>query len=61
MFDREALDERPGAVPEIRADGDSVIYYLDVSSEGARLVIRCEPTGAVRASIAMARDPQKPT
>ena len=34
-----------GAVPEIRADGDSVIFCLEVPSEHARLIIRCNPDG----------------
>ena len=46
--ERKALDERPGAVPEIRADGDSVIFYLDVPAEHARLIIRCNPDGTIR-------------
>lgn len=52
MFDRRTLDERPGSVPDIHMDGESVIFVLDVRSERARLVIRCEPDGNVRASIA---------
>ena len=49
--ERKATDQQPGAVPEIRADGDSVIFCLDVPSEHARLIIRCDPDGAVRMSI----------
>ena len=45
------FDERPGPVPEIRAEGDSVIFCLDVTSEQARLILRCDPDGSVRASI----------
>ncbi len=49
--ERKTLDRRPGAVPEIRTDDDSVIFYLDVASEHARLIIRCNPDGTVAASI----------
>ncbi len=52
MLDRRTLDQRPGSVPDIRMEGDSVGFVLDVTSEHARLVIRCAPDGSVRASIA---------
>jgi hypothetical protein len=45
------LDERPGAVPDIRADGDSVIYVIGIPGEAARLLLRCDPDGALRASL----------
>jgi hypothetical protein len=50
--ERKTLDQRPGGVPEIRADGDSVIFCLDVPSQHGRLMIRCDPDGTVAASIA---------
>ena len=46
------LDERPGAVPDIRAVGDSVIYLIDIPSEGAQLKIRCDPDGAIHIALA---------
>ena len=49
--ERRTLDERPGAVPEIRADGDAVLFCLRVYATQAQLIIRCEPDGTVRASI----------
>lgn len=49
--ERKTLDQRPGALPEIRADGDIVIFCLNVPSEHARLIIRCNPDGTVVASI----------
>jgi len=49
--ERKTLDQRPGAVPEIRADGDVVFYCLDVRTEHARLIIRCDPNGNVSASL----------
>lgn len=45
------LDTRPGSVPDIRADGDSVIYLIDIPGEGAQLVIRCNPDGAIHAAL----------
>ena len=51
MFDKKP-DERPGPVPDIRADGDSVILVMAVRSEDAELIIRCDPDGAIRASLA---------
>jgi hypothetical protein len=50
MFDKK-IDERPGTVPDIRAEGDSVIYFIEIPSEGAQLIIRCDPDGAIRASV----------
>jgi hypothetical protein len=50
MFDKK-LDERPGSVPDIRADGDSVIYLVDISGERAQLILRCCPTGAIYAAL----------
>lgn len=53
MTPRKKTDQRPGDVPEIRAVGDSVVYLFDVTGierEG-RLVIRCDPDGAIRVSI----------
>ena len=51
MLDRRTFDRRPGPVPDIRMDGESVIFVIDVMSEHARLIIRCDPDGSVRASL----------
>jgi len=50
---RTPIDERPGPLPEIRAEGDSVTYALplDRIAPGIRLVIRCNVDGSVWASI----------
>jgi hypothetical protein len=42
-----------GALPEIRLQGESVVFYLDIaSSHGAsRLVLRCDADGSVWASV----------
>ncbi|HEY8534956.1 MAG TPA: hypothetical protein VIL25_00850 [Vicinamibacterales bacterium] len=44
---------RPAPLPDIRADGDSVIFNLDVAGawRGARLVLRCDASGEVWASL----------
>jgi hypothetical protein len=52
--ERKTLDERPGAVPEIRADGDAVLFCLRVWTTDARLILRCAPDGTVSASIEFA-------
>jgi hypothetical protein len=51
VADRGAADERPGPVPDIRIKGDSVVFYLDLPREHGRLVVRCDPDGALRASL----------
>jgi hypothetical protein len=50
---RKTLDQRPGSVPDIRADGDSVTFHFLIAGvdRDARLLIRCEADGTVRASI----------
>ena len=49
--ERKTLDQRPGALPEIVVDGDSVVFHLAVRPEHARLIIRCNPDGTVCAAI----------
>jgi hypothetical protein len=53
MSARKTMDQRPGSTPEIRADGDSVTFRLDIAgvNPGARLVLRCDPDGTVWASM----------
>jgi hypothetical protein len=50
---RKTFDQRPGSVPEIRADGDSVTFHFDIAGvdHHPRLIIRCDPDGTVQASI----------
>jgi hypothetical protein len=38
-------------VPEILTVGDSVTFCLNVPSEEARLLIRCDPDGTITASL----------
>jgi hypothetical protein len=49
MAARKALDRRPGPLPEIQMDGDSVTYGFDL--DGSRLQIRCDARGDVYAAI----------
>jgi len=48
-----APTRQSGALPEIRLQGDSVVFYLDIATgrNGARLVLRCDADGQVWASI----------
>ncbi len=53
MATRKTCDQRPGPVPEIRADGDSVLFQFNVTGlrRESRLIVRCDPNGNVTASI----------
>jgi hypothetical protein len=51
-----ALDRRPGSLPEISTEGDSIIFEIAVLSNhrippGARLLVRCDQAGNVLARI----------
>jgi hypothetical protein len=54
MSARRALDRQAGPVPEIRVEGDSVTFRLDIAGTGRlrRLVLRCDEKGNVWASVA---------
>jgi hypothetical protein len=59
-FHSDRLPRRPqraqatqsGALPEIRLEGESVVFYIDVATAGGggRLVLRCDADGNVWAS-----------
>lgn len=51
-------DKRPGPLPDIRPDNDSIVYSLEIPGEQARLIIRCDPGGNVTASLAPIQPPQ---
>jgi hypothetical protein len=55
-----AIDQRPGPLPEIRADGDNVTFALPLNEveEGLRLMLRCDVDGNVWASIKADDDSQ---
>ena len=59
-FERKTLDRQPGPVPEIRVVGDSVIFLLDVPTQRAQLVIRCNPDGSVDSSIDFGQGDSQP-
>ena len=50
---RRSLDGEAGAVPEIRLEGDSVTFHLDIAGtpQCVRLIIRCQRDGRVSAAI----------
>ena len=53
MAARKAVDRRPGPLPDIQMDGDSVIFTFDlVDPLDSRLVVRCDGHGDVYACIA---------
>jgi hypothetical protein len=56
---QEEVTRSAGALPEIRLEGDSVVFYLDIlpeidsaapASGPSRLVLRCTPDGNVWAA-----------
>jgi hypothetical protein len=51
MAARKALDRRPGPLPDIQTDGDSVTFAFDLQDPSARLIVRCDARGEVFASI----------
>jgi hypothetical protein len=53
MAARKTHDRRPGPLPEIHADGDSVTFSLPIPevADGVRLILRCDAAGEVWASI----------
>jgi len=58
---RRSPDQRAGPLPEIRVDGETVTFHLDVAgvAENVRLTIRCDGDGEVWVSLTPkhARDP----
>jgi hypothetical protein len=54
MGPRRLLDRQAGQVPEIRVEGDSVTFCLEIAGTGKsrRLVLRCDADGNVWASVA---------
>ena len=47
------MTAQSGALPEIRLEGESVVFYLDIAtaSGASRLVLRCDADGNVWACI----------
>lgn len=59
MAVRRTLDRQPGAVPEVRREGDSITFVLEVAGapERLKLVLRCTQTD-IFASVMNLPDPQ---
>jgi len=59
MARRRGIDEQPGRLPEIRAEGGSVTFEFGPvgGEQGTRLVIRCDEAGDVWARLASVADP----
>jgi hypothetical protein len=52
MAARKTLDRRPGPLPDIQMDGDSVTFTFDLTEPlDARLVVRCDARGDVYVAI----------
>ncbi len=53
MAARKIVDHRAGPLPDIRAEGTSIVYELDVPGvhPTRTLVVRCDSDGNVWASI----------
>jgi hypothetical protein len=53
MRARRAEAPHSGALPEIRLEGESVVFYIDIelAAETPRLVLRCDPDGNLWASL----------
>jgi hypothetical protein len=62
----DALDRRPGALPEISMVGDSILFECAVLSDrtippGARILVRCDSNGNVYVRLAKGtRTPKNP-
>ena len=48
-----AIDQRPGVLPEITAEGPSIAYVLALAGarDNTRLVLRCDGAGEIWVSI----------
>jgi hypothetical protein len=59
MAVRRTLDRQPGAIPEVRREGDSITFVLEVAGapERLKLVLRCTQT-EIYASVTNPPDPQ---
>jgi hypothetical protein len=52
MAARRTLDGRPGPLPDIQMDGDSVTFTFELADPPrAQLVVRCDPDGEVYAAL----------
>jgi hypothetical protein len=52
MAARRTLDQRPGPLPDIQMNGDSVTFTFELADPPhAQLVVRCDPDGEVYAAL----------
>jgi hypothetical protein len=52
MAARKTVDRRPGPLPDIQLEGDSVVFSFDLTeSLDSHLVMRCDARGDVYVSI----------
>ena len=52
MAARRTLDQRPGPLPDIQMDGDSVTFTFELADPlHAQLVVRCDPEGGIYAAL----------
>lgn len=60
MAARKTLDRQPGAMPEIQADAENIIFRFDVAGapDGMKLVLRCDSKGQIWGAIVIASDPR---
>ncbi len=60
MAVRRTLDRQPGAAPEVRREGDSITFVLEVAGapERLKLMLRCTQTD-ILASVIQLPDPQQ--
>jgi hypothetical protein len=60
MAARKMLDRQPGAAPEVRREGDSITFMLEVAGapERIKLVLRCTQTD-IFASVTNLPEPQR--
>ena len=59
MAARKVLDRQPGVAPDVRREGDSITFVLEVAGapERVKLILRCTQT-EILASVANLPDPQ---
>ena len=59
MAVRKTLDRQPGVMPEVRRDGESIMFILEVAGapERLKLILRCTQT-EIFASVTNLPDPE---
>jgi len=59
MAVRKVLDRQPGAPPEVRREGNSTTFMLEVAGapERIKLVLRCTPTDIYASVVQVVSEP----